>query len=382
VKTPSGFWRKLVMGFGLGVALAAPSTAANEDIVVGQIGPWTVIPVPDAQQVNQGLRAGISYANAHGGINGRKLTLFELDDAYSGDGFARRFAEAMQRKPVALLSPIGSAALARLFSDKLLDKNDVVVLNAIPGAESFRTPGHPRLFHVRAGDRQQIEKMVLHARTLGITRMTVLYETITIGQSGMEMAKDAAVRAGGMELRAFSAPREAGPIAEAAKKIAASDTQSVLVLGSPRFNVDGIAELRKGGVSQPIFTLSYVPAPLLAKVVGDAQARGIGLAQTFPNPLGVNSPLQRDFHTAMKDAFPEVPLTSYTSFHIEGYITARVLVDALRKSPQATPDALARTLKTMGEIDLGGFRVNFGKSNVGSAFVDIGVVTSGGRLMY
>ena len=84
----------------------------------------------------------------------------------------------------------------------------------------------------------------------------------------------------------------------------------------------------------------------------------------------------------MKDAFPEVPLTGYTSFHIEGYITARVLVDALRKSPQATPDALARTLKTMGEIDLGGFRVNFAKSNVGSAFVDIGVVTSGGRLMY
>ena len=61
----------------------------------------------------------------------------------------------------------------------------------------------------------------------------------------MEMAKAAVAEAGGMELKAESAPREPGPLAAAAKKIAVSDAQSALVLGSPRFNVDGIAELRK-----------------------------------------------------------------------------------------------------------------------------------------
>ena len=56
----------------------------------------------------------------------------------------------MQRKPVALLLPLGSAALKRMLDDHLLDKNDVVILGAIPGAEAFRTPGHPRLFHIRS----------------------------------------------------------------------------------------------------------------------------------------------------------------------------------------------------------------------------------------
>ena len=146
--------RRLLTGVALAAtALAMPAIAAD-DIVVGQIGPWTVLPVPDVPQLNLGLKSYFAQVNARGGVNGRKISLFELDDAYSGAGFVKRFNEAMQRKPVALLTPLGSEALKRMFDDKLLDQHDVVVLNAVPGAESFRNPGHPRLFHLRAGDRQ------------------------------------------------------------------------------------------------------------------------------------------------------------------------------------------------------------------------------------
>ncbi len=376
-----GSWRLLLGRLALAAAALGGTFAASaQDIVVGQIGPWTVIPVPDAPQVNAGLKAHFAQVNARGGINGRRISLFELDDAYAADTFVQRFEEAMKRKPVALLSPIGSAAVKRMLDDKLLDRHDVVVLNAIPGAESLRAPGHPRFFHIRAGDRQQVEKMVQHARTLGITRMTALYETIEMGESAVAVAKAEVEKAGGAALRSVAAPREAGAIAAAARQIAATDTQNVLVLGSPRFTVDAIAELRKAGASPSMFAFSYVPPGLLAKVAGADAARGVGIAQTFPNPAGVNTPLQREFQAAMKAAFPEV--TSYTSFHLEGYITARVLTEALRRAPQATPEALARTLRGMGEVDLGGYRVRFEKNNVGSSFVDIGVMTTGGRLMY
>ena len=40
-----------------------------------------------------------------------------------------------------------------LQADKLLDRSDVLVMNAIPGAASLRMPGHSRLFHVRHGRR-------------------------------------------------------------------------------------------------------------------------------------------------------------------------------------------------------------------------------------
>ena len=189
-----------VWAAAVGVVLSVPTLAHAQDIVIGQIGPFTVLPVPDAAQINMGIKAYVAQVNKAGGIRGRKLSVFELDDAYSADGFAARFAEAMERKPVALISPVGSAAIKRMLDDKLLDKYDVVVMNGVPGAEALRNPGHPRFFHVRAGDKQQLEKIVNHARTLGILRLGVLDQNIAIGTSGMKVVADEAARLTGMEV--------------------------------------------------------------------------------------------------------------------------------------------------------------------------------------
>lgn len=373
-------WRRIGRkGVVLAASLLIGVSAWAQDIVVGQVGPFTVLPVPDAKEVNEGLRAHFTQVNARGGVNGRKIALFELDDQYAPDTFVQRFNEALQRKPVALVSPIGSASIKRMLDDKLLDAADVVVLNAIPGAESLRNPGHPKLFHIRAGDRQQIEKIVRHARTLGISRMAVLHQDIPLGSSGLAVAKAVASADGKMEVRGFESTAEEASLVEAARKVAAAGAQSVIVLGSPKYMADGLSQLRKAGVSQSVFTLSYMPAGLAVKSAGEAAARGVGIAQTYPNPMGVNLALHRDFQAAMKAAHPT--LAGYTVFHLEGYLTARLLTEALQRTREATPEALARTLRSQ-PWDLGGFMVDFTKGNIGSQYVDIGVVTSGGRLMY
>lgn len=367
----------------LACTLAVAAIAAQaQDIVLGQVGPFTVIPVPDALEVSQGIQAFVGQANRQGGVRGRKLAFFHADDRYSPEGFVEQFGKALEKKPVALLSPIGSAALKRMLDDKLLDSADVVVMNAIPGAESLRSPGHARLFHIRAGDKQQIEKIVNHARTLGMTRLSVLYQDLPIGTSGMAMAQEAAARGDGLELQGVKSGTEAAQLAAASRQVAALGAQGVLVLGAPRFMAEGVAALRKAGASQSLFVLSYVPAGLIVKLAGVEGARGVGIAQTYPNPNGQTLPLHRDFQAAMKAAFPQ--LKDYSPFHLEGYLSARTVAEALRRSRerQPTPAALAQALRAMGELDFGGFRVDFSKGNVGSRFVDIGVIGSDGRLRY
>lgn len=367
-------------GEGMLAAVAAPALAqgAEGDIVVGQVGPFTVLPVPDAPQLNQGMKACLAQVNERGGINGRRVSFFEIDDTYSAEGFVKAFGQALQRRPAALLSPIGSSALSHALNDKLFDQADVIVINAIPGAEALRNPGHPKLFHIRAGDRQQIEKIVAHAATLGIPSLAVVHQDIVIGTSGLKMAQ-AAAQSHRIEVTGFQATTDKASLAAAAKKASDSGAKAVLVIGSPRFMADGVAELRHAGAGSFVFALSYVPAGLLAKIAGSG-ARGVALAQTFPNPMGVSLPLQREFQSGMKAAFPEVK--QYTSFHREGYISARVFAEAARRAKEVTPDGVARSLRAMGEYDMGGFRVNFARNNVGSSFVDIGVVTAEGRLMY
>lgn len=365
---------------GFGVLLSFPLVAQAQDIVIGQIGPFTVIPVPDAIEVNQGIKAYIAQVNKSGGIQGRKLSLFELDDRYSGDEFVARFADAMQRKPVALISPIGSAAIKRMLDDRLLDKYEVVVMNAIPGAETFRNPGHPRLFHVRVGDKQQIEKLVNHARTLGITKLAILHQDIPIGTSGMKVVTDEVERVKGLDVKGFQSTADLTAMAAASQELAKFNPQGVLVLGAPRFMADGVAQLRKAGISQSIFVLSYVPPALIVKLAGSAAARGVGIAQTFPNPNGKTKTLMREFQAAMKISFPD--LTEYTPFQLEGYISTRIVGEALKRARDAKPESLVKALQSMGELDFDGYRVDFSKNNMGSRFVDIAVVDTEGRLRY
>jgi ABC-type branched-subunit amino acid transport system substrate-binding protein len=362
------------------VLMGLTPVSQAQDIVLGQVAPFSVIPVPDGLETNQGIKAYLAQVNQGGGVRGRKISFFEQDDRYSAQGFGEQFALALEKKPLALLSPVGSAALKGMLDGKLLDSADVVVVNAIPGSEALRAPGHARLFHIRAGDRQQIDKMVSHAHTLGVKRLSVLYQDLPVGISGMAMAEQEARRIGGMALKGIKSAGDASALAAASRQLAAQGAQSVLVLGAPRFMAEGVASLRKAGVSQPISVLSYVPAPLIVKLAGLEGARGVGIAQTYPNPNGKVLPLNRDFQAVMKAAYPL--LASYTAMQLEGYITARTVVEALKRSKDMTPAGLAKALQAMGELDLGGFRVDFSRGNVGSQFVDIAVIGADGLLHY
>ncbi|MBC5785720.1 ABC transporter substrate-binding protein [Ramlibacter sp. USB13] len=366
----------------LSFALAAGTTAGAQEITLGQVGPFTVIPVPDAPEINAGIQAYLKQANATGGVRGSKLGFFSMDDRYSGEGFVEQFGKAMEKRPVALLSPIGSAAMSEMYKQKLLDKSDVVIMNVIPGAESLRNPGHPRVFHIRAGDRQQIEKIVHHAKTLGTTRMAVLYQDLVIGTSGFAMAEQAAKAEGFPQFNGVKSAPDAAGLAAAAEQVKKLEPQAVLVVGAPRFMGDGVAALRKAGVSQSLFVLSYVPAGMLVKLAGPEGARGVGIAQTFPNPNGITLPIQREFQAAMKAAHPD--LKNYTPFHLEGYLSARTVAEAIKRSKDkdVTPATLEKALRTAGEMDFGGYRVDFTKGNVGSSWVDIGVVTAEGKIRY
>jgi len=365
----------------LPLMLALAGTAWAQPILVGQVGPFTVLPSPDAKELNQGARAYIGRVNRAGGVQGRRIEVFELDDRFSGDGFADQLAAAAERRPVALITPIGSAALSKLVTDKLLDRYPLVIVNAIPGAEPFRSPGHPRLFHIRASDRQQIEKIVQHARTLGMTRLGVLHQDLPIGQAGLQVVQALGQQAPALVVPAAGSKHEPEPLAAAAVRLVAERPQATVVIGTPRFMADAVAALRKAGARQFVFALSYLPPGLVVKVAGSDGARGVAIAQTFPNPNGVSLRLQRDFREAMREAYPDVQ--AYSSFQLEGYVSARVLVEGLRRvSGEISAESLAAALKGMGPLDLGGFSVSFGRGNEGSRFVDIGVVSEGGKLLY
>ena len=356
----------------------ATMTAALE-ISVGQIGPFTVLPSPDAHDVNKGAQAYFNDINASGGVRGKKINFFKLDDKFNGDEFAKQLDAAAQQKPIALITPIGSAGMNNAIKNNLFDKYDFIVMNAVPGADIFRNPGHPRLFHIRASDGQQIEKILRNASVIGIKKVHVLHQDLPIGLAGLAAARKAG-QAYSQSVNSTQSKDDPAQLSAAALEVYKTSPEGVLVIGAPKFMADSVAQMRKAGFTGSVFALSYVPPSLLVKLAGEG-ARGVGIAKTYPNPMSPVLPLAREFQASMAKHYAD--LKTYSDFHFEGYISAKMLVEGMKRAGNnLTADSLAKSLKTMGRTDLGGFTVDFSKGNAGSNFVDIAVISSGGTLRY
>ena len=370
-------------GFMAWLATLTATGAFAQEIHVAQIGPFTGLPSPDAHEINAGANAFFESINAAGGVNGRRFALTKYDDGFNGDKFVQQFAAVKaERKYVALLSPIGSAGIGRSLKEKLFDDANLVVINAVPGSDALRNPGHPMLFHVRAGDAKQLERVVLHAKVLNLSRLMVVHHDLPIGVVGLASAKAIAERVGGVKITSVQSSQDAAAIAAAVKSATTQgEFDAFVVIGSPKFSADSIAQLRANGVRQQIYALSYVTPELIIKIAGLEHSKGVGIVQTWPNPRTKITQIQRDFQNVMAKHAPTVK--NYSPFHFEGYLCARLLVQAIRKAGgKTTPTAIATGLRDLGPMTFGDFQIDFSNSNVGGTWTDIAVITRDGSLRY
>ena len=69
---------------------------------------------------------------------------------------------------------------------------------------------------------------------------------------------------------------------------------------------------------------------------------------------------------------------------LEGYIAAKVTAEGLRRAGRAlTRDSFIRAMESMGDYDVGGFRVTFGpQDHDASTFVDLTLITKDGKFMH
>jgi ABC-type branched-subunit amino acid transport system substrate-binding protein len=70
-------------------------------------------------------------------------------------------------------------------------------------------------------------------------------------------------------------------------------------------------------------------------------------------------------------------------FNLEGYIAGKLLVEAIRRSKDASPAGVTKGLDMLRDYDLGGYVVDFTPSkHTGSQFVDMSIISGSGELIY
>lgn len=68
---------------------------------------------------------------------------------------------------------------------------------------------------------------------------------------------------------------------------------------------------------------------------------------------------------------------------MEGYVSARVLVEGLKRAgSKPTREGLISAFEKMAKVDIGGYEVQYGPSDrTGSRFVDVTIIKSDGTFL-
>ena len=104
---------------------------------------------------------------------------------------------------------------------------------------------------------------------------------------------------------------------------------------------------------------------------------GSVVSQVVPFPLSQGIPVVQEYQRHMRQSGQK----SFDFTSMEGYLTARVLVEGLQyagKNP--TREGLINALESFKEMNFGGFTISYSnKDHMGSNFTDLSIIARGGN---
>ena len=139
-----------------------------------------------------------------------------------------------------------------------------------------------------------------------------------------------------------------------------------------------IRQMKKAGSGATFYNVSFVGSKALADALG-GEGSGVAISQVVPFPWSTSVPVVKEYQILAKSA----GFTDYNFSAMEGFLTAKVMVEALRRAGKnPTREGLVDALERMNDVDLGGFYVSYSpKNHAGSKFVDLTIIGRSGKFM-
>jgi ABC-type branched-subunit amino acid transport system substrate-binding protein len=367
--------RQLVLGTAaaVGSAWVAPLRAQDGEILIGQSAPQTGPVAVAFQSPLAGARLAFDEINRKGGINGRRIRLVLLDDAYDTKRTVENVRQLVEQEKVVALTGLGSTAGVAAILPYIAEKR-MPLVGVYTGAHVLRLRHHPTLFTTQASFKDEVEHQLRTLVTLKMDKIGVAFQDNEFGKLMMPVVEAAAKELGATLVATAPLAVDGSTSAQAADAIVQARPMAVLLIAVGP-SVVGFVKAAKAGLNVPIYTLSVAASAVPAL---GADARGLVMTQIVPYPWRQVHPMARDFNREAAAADVAVNYNSYG-----GYLAARFLIEVLRRAaPNISSDNIIRTIQGIRNFDLGGTLLNFSPTNHhGTNWVEITIVGPDGRFM-
>jgi ABC-type branched-subunit amino acid transport system substrate-binding protein len=326
-----------------------------------------------------GVQTYLDGVNSRGGVNGRQVVLKTLDDDNkpgTAESNARQLVE--QDKVFLLFGSIEGGPSTAVM--KAATELKVPFFGPMAGSPTLRRPYQALVFPVRAEHREEFRVLIGHAKSLGMRKVAFMRSDSEVGgqhlanvrllcqELGMELVSDLPFKSDISDVQ----------LDQLAQQLALSGAHVVLNHGSTGIYEKLIRKARAKGLRTAFYGVNSASAQLV-KHLGDL-APGMIFTQVVPSPWERKTAITREYQEAFSRFKPGQDF-SYGS--LEGYMTAKALVLALRLAgPSPTRESFVAALDG-ATLDLNGLKSSYTRDNhQGLAFVDLAIVTRDSRFRH
>jgi ABC-type branched-subunit amino acid transport system substrate-binding protein len=349
---------------------------APADIRIGMSAAFRGASAGLGTELYRGAQAYYSEINARGGVFGRSISVVALDDSYNPDPCIRNTILLLDKEKVFFLSNyVGTPTLTRALPViKQYADQQVVLVGNFTGAQPQReTPYVDQVFNVRASYRQEMLALVDRFWQAGARRFGVYYQIDAYGRSGTDgVARGLAMRGAKITAEAtyVRGAKFDDDMSAAVNALREAGCDVVLCTGAYQGCAAFVRSARDVGFTVPISNVSFVGSDaMLALLVKHGRAKGrdytraLVNSQVVPSYDDVSLPGVAEYRTLMDKHSPTVPDAirdsgytpqRYSFISLEGYINARVIVEALRRAgANAGRPGFRQALESLRGLDLG-----------------------------
>ncbi len=330
------------------------------------------------ENMNLGIRAAFEEANREGGIHGRALRLALLDDGYEAEPAIANTRQLIAHGVFGLIGAVGTPTSR--VAEPIASAAEVPYIGAFTGAGLLRGEHQRYVVNLRASYQQETEEMVERLTTdLQVRRIAILYQDDSYGRAGLTGVRRALEQRNMALVGEGTYVRNTIAVKRALLEIRESDPQAVIIIGAYRAAAAFTHWAQKIRMRSLFVNISFVGSNALLNELRGA-GDGVVVTQVVPFPRNTSLPVVARYQAALRavDASAEPGFVS-----LEGYLAGLLAVMALRGSsdPGGAPptrESFLSFLEEAGQIDLGGFVVEYGSGdNQGSDAVFLTVIRDG-----
>ena len=325
----------------------------------------------------RGARLYFDSVNAKGGIHGRKIVVKLADDQGKATKATENARQLIAEGVFLVFGSIEGGPSTAV--SEVVAELKVPFFGPMAGSPTLRRPHQDFVFPVRAEHREEFRALLTWGKSTGLTTVGFFRADTAVGQTHLENVQLIAQELGMKVTLDLPFKGEVSDVQldEMVRSIGQGRAEMILNHGSSGLYQKLVSKARKAGL-KTVFMGVNSGSTQIAESLGPV-AYGMVFAQVVPNPNTGKHPVTREFVEAARKAGLNQPL----SFgNMEGYLTAKALVAALRAhGPALTRTGLMRTMESFNE-DLGGVSVRWKSGDhEGARYIDLTIVGRDGRFI-